>query len=118
QVILGFPTITLQDPDLYALDLLSAVLSFGESSILVEELRDKRQLVTGVDTSSYTPGYVEGTFSVDLTVDPEKLDEATKATLEVLESLKTQRVSDDRIARAKTLMRVSHVRRHQTSEAI
>src|SRR5206468_9119719 len=38
---LGFPSVKLDHPDLYALDLLAMVLGGGESSILVEELRDK-----------------------------------------------------------------------------
>ena len=45
---LGFPSIKLDHPDLYALDLLATVLGGGESSILVEELRDKQQLVSGI----------------------------------------------------------------------
>src|SRR5690606_18108761 len=45
---LAFPSIRLDHPDLYALDLLSAVLGHGESSLLVEEIRDKRRLVSGI----------------------------------------------------------------------
>src|SRR5205085_1262691 len=62
---LAFPTIKLSHPDLYALDTLSTVLGQGESSILVEELRDKRQLVRGIGSSSSTPSYAAGSFSFE-----------------------------------------------------
>ena len=62
---LGFPSIPLDHPDLFALDLLATVLGGGDSSILVEELRDKRRLVSAIGAGSYTPIYADGTFAVD-----------------------------------------------------
>ena len=35
----GFPSVRLQHPDLYALDLLATILGGGESSMLVEQIR-------------------------------------------------------------------------------
>jgi zinc protease len=115
---LAFPTIKLSDPDLYALDLLSAVLSSGESSLLVEEIRDKRHLVSGIDSSSFTPDYVTGSFAITLSLDPARLAEATKAMLAVLEHVKTDGVDAGRIQRAKTQMKLDRVRSLQTAAQI
>lgn len=115
---LGFPTITLDHPDLYALDLLAAVLASGESSLLVEELRDKRRLVSGIDASSYTPTYVDGTFEVQMELDPEKIPAATEAVMELIERIKQEKIDPDRIERAKTQMRTARVRGLQTAEQI
>src|SRR5581483_1500715 len=48
-VQLGFPSVKTTNKDMFALDLLATVLGGGESSILVERLRDEKQLVSGVE---------------------------------------------------------------------
>ncbi|HTL29554.1 MAG TPA: pitrilysin family protein, partial [Tepidisphaeraceae bacterium] len=52
---LAYPTVSLHHPDLYALDLLATILASSESSIFVEELRDRQQLVQAIGASSDTP---------------------------------------------------------------
>ncbi len=74
---IAFPSVKLDNPDLFAFDLLSTALAAGDSSILVEELRDKRRLVSAVSTTNNTPAYVDGTFEVDMELDPDKIKEAT-----------------------------------------
>ena len=115
---LSFPTIQLQDPDLYSLDLLAAVLSWGDSAILPEELRDKQRLVTAVSASSDTPSYVQGEFSFYLQLDPEKIDSATQAVMKLIEQVKTDGISHQRLERAKTQVRVNRVRSLQGAENI
>ncbi|HLL89655.1 MAG TPA: insulinase family protein, partial [Tepidisphaeraceae bacterium] len=118
KVQVAFPTIRLDSPDLYALDLLSAVLSAGDSAVLTEDLRDKRQLVSSVTSYSHTPDYVEGTFAVAFECDPDKVQAATDAARAVLRSARETLVDADRLARAKTQMRVARVRGLQTAEEI
>jgi zinc protease len=115
---LGFASVRQDSPDLYALDLLATILGAGESSILVEELRDKRQLVSSISASDYTPTYVEGTFSVSAELDTEKVDEVTKAVLDEVEKLKTQPIDEHRIERAKTQLRAARIKGQQTAEDI
>ncbi len=115
---LAFPSIELSHPDLYALDLLASVLSDGESSLFTEELRDKKQLVYSVDVGSYTPEFADGSFEIQMRLDPKKIDAATAAVKELIESIKRDGIDPDRIARAKTQMRMAHVRQKQTAESI
>lgn len=115
---LAFPTIKLYDADLYAMDLLATILGGGESSLLVDELRDKRQLVSSIDATSETPTYAEGSFEIDMDVDPEKLAAATQSTLELLEQLKQKGIDAGRLARAKTQMKVRRLRQMDTAEEI
>ena len=93
---LAFPSVQLDSPDLYALDLLSTILGGGESSILVEELRDKKQLVSEVGTSDNTPSYVEGSFAVDMELAPDKIGPATEATLAMLMDIAKNGVDAER----------------------
>src|SRR5687768_73941 len=85
---LGFPSITLDHPDLYALDLLATILAGGDSATLVDELRDRRKLVSAVGASSYTPTYADGTFAIQMELDPENVAAATDAVLELIDVVK------------------------------
>jgi zinc protease len=115
---LGFPSIPLDHPDLFAMDLLATVLGSGDSAVLVEEIRDKRKLVSSIGVSSFTPTYADGTFSVAMELDPENVAKATDAVLEQLEAVKQDGVSEERLNAAKTQMRVARVKQMQTSEQV
>ncbi len=115
---LGFEGVSVNSNDMYALDLLATVLGGGDSATLVELLRDEKQLASSVSVSDDTPAYAAGTFTVDLQLDPDKVGAATDETLKVIESMKTHPVDADRLKRAKTQMRVAHVRGKQTVEDI
>lgn len=118
QLELGFPTIKLTNPDLYALDLLATLLANGESSILVEELRDRQGLVSAISASSYTPEFVEGTFTIDMAIEPDKVTQATAAVLEQIEKIKKDGVSEDRLQRAKIQTKTARAFSQQSSEDV
>lgn len=115
---LGFPSVKLDHPDMYPLDVLATILGDGESALLIQELRDKRQLVSGVGVGDFTPHYADGTFTISMELDPDKVDAATKAVLEQIEKIKAAPVDAGRLARAKTLVRASRVKSKQTAEDI
>ncbi len=114
---LGFPTIRLSDPDLYALDLLATVLGKGESAILVQELRDGG-LASAVSVSSYTPQFVEGMFWIDMELAPDKLADATAAAMAQIERIKREGVSEERLRRARVQTRTARAFSQQTAEEI
>lgn len=118
RVMLGFPSVSSNSPEMYALDLLATILGGGESSIMTQELRDSQQLVSGVSASDDTPPYVKGTFAVEMAVDPDKVPQATAAVLKILESIKKEGVSADRLSRAKMQFRAARVQRMQTAEEV
>lgn len=96
-----FPTVGLTHPDLYPLDVLSFILSEGESSRLVRRLRDEKQLVQSITTWSVTPSFGAGYFSVFAQLEAKKLDAARAAVLEELYRLKTEPVTEEELKRAK-----------------
>lgn len=114
---LGFPTIKLTNPDLYALDLLATVLARGDSSILAEQVRDTG-LVSGISADDQTPEYVQGTFGIDMELDSAKIPAATKAVLGILDQIKKEGVPEDRLKAAKTQMKASRAYSLQTAEQI
>ncbi len=117
-VDLAFPSVRLDDPDLYALDLLADVLGDGQSSLLVEEIRDRQRLVNSIAAGNPTPAYVQGSFSISMRLDPEKISAATDAVMQIIERVKTEGISADRIERAKTQLKIARIRGLQTSESI
>src|SRR3989440_2595369 len=90
-----------QDPDRFALDLISVILGEGMSSRLFMELREKRALC--YDVHSYASHYLDtGAFAVYAGIDPKKTVEATKALVEELSRMRDG-VSDEELVKAKEL---------------
>jgi zinc protease len=118
RVNLAFPSVAQSSNDMYALDLLAAVMGQSESSTLVQELRDKRHLVSGISATDETPSYVQGSFDVTMLLDSDKVQEASTVVLDLLEQTKTQPISDDRLNAAKALLRSSRIQQLQKSEDI
>ena len=115
---MSYRTIPLTHPDLYPLDILSYILSSGPSSRLVQRLREERGLVSGINSWSYTPGtYDGGSFGIQATLPPEKLDAAKRAIVAELNRFKTELVSDEELKRAKRQKISHHVFGLQTVEA-
>lgn len=79
----GFHTVSLYHPDLYPLDVLAILLGQGRSSILWQELREKREIVHAISASSYTPSY-PGVFVVSAELDDSDLPAARAAIGEIL----------------------------------
>ena len=116
-VIIEYPSVRLDSPDLYALDLLAAVLGQSESSPLVRNVRDT-QLASGISAYSQTPSYVDGSFAVTFNCKPEKLNAALDAISLVLEKARHEPLDEQAVARAKTQMRVDHLRGLQQTEEV
>ncbi len=115
---LGFPSVKLQHPDLYVMDLLATIVGGGDSSLAVEDLRDDKQLVSQIGADDDTPPYVDGTFAVDMQLDPDKVETATAETLKLLQHLKDEPIDQDRIDRAKVQIKVARVKSLETAEEI
>lgn len=99
--------------DAPALDLLAAILGAGESSILWERLREDEQLVYQVGASSWNPGPT-GLLLVSMVTDDGKAEEAVKAFWQVVEELKGEEISDERLAKAVRQAMVGEVNSRKT----
>ena len=82
---LAWPIPGLADPAAPVLDLLALVLGGGDSSILWQEIREKRNLVHTIDASSWNPGS-SGLFCISYSCDASKREAAEAAILRVLAS--------------------------------
>jgi zinc protease len=100
-VVLAWPTVELSNPDLYALDVASYILTEGDSSRLVRSLKYDKQLVLSISSASHTPHYVNGLFAVMASARPETVEQATAEILRGVERLKNEPVDPVELAKAK-----------------
>lgn len=114
---IAFLTVPLFSEDLYALDLLSTVLSEGQSSQLVQRLYRQRKLVTSIDTGSDTPSWGRGHFSVMYTAPVDKADQAQAAVLDELRSVIEKPISPAQLERAKRQKVAQFVYAQQTVDS-
>ena len=117
KLMIGFPSVSLRDKDLYALDLLANILGDGRASRLYQEVKDKQKLVLDISAFDYTPMY-PGYFSVMATAEEQKVDAAKTEILKVIEALKTTPPSAEELARAKRKVFTQHVFTQMTVEGL
>jgi zinc protease len=118
RVDLAFPSVKETDADMYPLDLLAQALGGGESSILVEEIRDKLQLCSAIGCGDDTPAYVQGSFQIDMQLDADKIAAAETAVLARIEKIRTEGIEQDRLDRAKAQMKMARLQALQTSQDV
>ncbi|MFH1501945.1 MAG: pitrilysin family protein [Candidatus Eisenbacteria bacterium] len=102
-VLMGWHTVALSHPDLYPLDILSHVLSEGNSSRLYKKLVDELGLVYGITTWSHTPSYDAGTFAVSMQLDPANIDAAIEVVTREIYRLADEYVTEIELAKTKKL---------------
>ncbi|MBN2407218.1 MAG: insulinase family protein [Elusimicrobia bacterium] len=103
-MMLDWLTIPIDHPNLYALDLLSEILTSGTNSRLVRILKEEKQMVNAVKTYSYTPEYGKGDFSVFIkTADPSSLYQAEREVLGIIKDVAEKGVTREELDKAKKL---------------
>ena len=112
----AWPTVPLQHPDLYPLDVASFVLTNGDSSRLTRRLKIEQPLAVSVSSFSNTPGGVPGWFQVTVECAPENVDACRKIVFEEIERLKTEPVKEAELAKAKRQKAAEHVFAQQKVE--
>ena len=106
---MGWHTIPLQSPDLYALDTLAQILGGGDSSRLQREILQRRNLVNDIGAFSSTPNYDAGIFGVSATMPPENLARVESAIKAQVALIKTSGVTPAELDRAKRQIKTSFV---------
>lgn len=113
---LGFPSVSAHNPDMAALDLLSAILGQGESSRLYSNVYRKKNLVYSVGSWNYTP-YNPGVFIISGVAEPKKLRLALAAIEEEIRNVKKGDIGADELKRVKTMITADYIYSLQTLSA-
>jgi zinc protease len=105
----AWPTVPLQNPDLYPLDVASFILTNGNSSRLTKRLKVDQALATSVSSVSNTPGGVPGWFEITVECQPKNVAQVREIVFEEVRRLQTDSVSDAELAKAKRQKSADHV---------
>ena len=100
---MGYHGVRIDHKDAPVLDLIAILLGSGESSRLVQTLKNQQQLVYDVHAWSDTPRYDGGCFGIEAELVHGKLAESETRLLEQIERLKSEPVSESELRRAQTL---------------
>jgi zinc protease len=95
-------------PDTPALEILGEILGSGASSRLNRELRERKEIAHQAGGGMFSL-QTEGIFVMQAVTDPAKRDQAEHESLEVLEDLKKNGVSDAELARARRSLLASQL---------
>ncbi len=101
-IVVGFPGLTISDPDLPALDVLTQVLS-GQGGRLFLELRDKQSLAYSV-TALSVEGVDPGIFGVYIASAPEKQEQSLEGMQNELRKILDGPISEEELARARAYL--------------
>jgi len=115
-LMMGWRTVKVTHPDLYALHLLEDILSRGESSRLVRSVRNDQQLVHTIGASSYNPCYDAADFTILSTLDLENVNRAETAVLEQIDRLRRELVTPEELDKAKNQRLAAEVFANQTAQ--
>ena len=113
---IALPGLALDDPDIYALDLLSVILGEGMSSRLFIELREKRGFAYDVH-SGVSRFRDTGAFIISAGVDPASAYDAVPAILEQVADIR-QSITEDELGRAKRLVAGRMMLRMEDTRAV
>jgi zinc protease len=111
---IAWPTVTLSQRDMYALDLAAYILGEGESSRLVRQLKYENPLVLSVAAASNTPHFVRGYFVVTASSKPETWQKASAEIVRQVYRLRDEEIGEAELAKAKKQKAAELVFQRQT----
>jgi predicted Zn-dependent peptidase len=103
------------DPDVYALDLVTTVLGQGRASRLVQSLRERLGLVSGIGSSFYLQ-HDAGTIAVTARTTTARYAEVEAAVLAEVGRLSEELVTEEEFTRAMTAVEAEHAFSGETAE--
>ena len=114
RVEMGWRTQPTMHEDTAALDLLAVVLGQGRASRLYRNVRDTG-LASGVSAHNYTPTEL-GVFGVSTEAQPSEALSAMRAIFATIEDVAERGVTEDEIARARSIAEARMLRSLETME--
>jgi zinc protease len=108
RLVVSFHTVSLADKDAPALELLAAITGGGQSSRLVQSIKEDQALVHSISASSYAPRY-PGLFVIGAMFDPDKESAVIEAINRDIESWTRTAFPSDEIEKARRMLLVGEL---------
>ena len=100
-VAVFWPTVQLDDQDLYALDLMAYILGEGDSSRLERKFRMDAPKALSISAFSFTPHYTEGFFGVKMSLTDENYPQVVDQVVAELYALRDTLIPEQELAKAR-----------------
>lgn len=114
----GFPSVSLEDPDLYPLDILAIILGSGRTSRFYRGVKDQEELVLSIDASNWTPYYARGIFVISMALKYENVDKALEAVFGEIEGIQSTPIPQSELEKAKKQVIADHIFAKQAADDI
>lgn len=116
-ICMGFPGLSLADPDYYAANVLANILGGGACSRLFQEVREKRGL--SYTSYCYLDAYVDGGYLMAYSAtQPGRTQELIDVMAEQFRSIASQGVTDIELQRSKDQLRGSLLLSMESSSTV
>jgi zinc protease len=102
----AYHSVALSDPDAPTLDLLAEIVGHGQSSRLVQQIKEKAKLVYSIEAWSYTPRD-PGLFGISANFDPGKQEAVLAAIREEVERWTRTPFTPDEVEKARRMILTS-----------
>ena len=102
-MLVGFRGVKILDKDSYALDVLAAVLGEGKSSVLYQNLKEKRQLAFSISASNST-AKDDGIFYISANFAPIKYEELENSIFSLISKLQKSGITEEQVSLAKNMI--------------
>ncbi len=115
-ILIGFPGVTVTDPDRYAIEVLSSVLN-SQGGVLFEVLRDQRGLAYSVGAFNMM-GVEPGAYILYIVTVPEKRQQAVDGMFEVIRDIRDNGIKQEDLERTKVELVGTHAIGLQTNSQL
>ena len=99
-LMMGYHTVSVTSQEMYPLDVLAILFGGVRSARLVELLQKEKELVYGVETSSYTP-IDPGLFTISAILEEENIPETLALIRAEIDKIKSHPIRTDELEKAK-----------------
>ncbi|MDR1677429.1 MAG: insulinase family protein, partial [Deltaproteobacteria bacterium] len=117
KVMIGFNIPSASSPEAIQLDLLSGILDMSRSARLVENVKNKKGLVTDIGTSSMTL-LLEGLFMINFETEVDLVNQALTAVMDELSGLANIPPAADELSRARALASSFYLYSQESSNSL
>ncbi|UCD71263.1 MAG: insulinase family protein [Syntrophobacterales bacterium] len=114
----GFPSVSLDDPDLYPLDVLAIILGRGRTSRLYTTVKDRKELVLSIDSSNWTPHYARGIFIISMSLRYENINETLETIMDEIGGIQSSLIPESELEKAKKQVIADHIFGKQAADDI
>jgi len=118
RMTVGFPSVSLEDPDLYPLDVLAIILGRGRTSRFYSTIKDRKQLVLSIDASNWTPHFARGIFIISMALKYENVHKALEAVFDEIEGIRSGLIPESELEKAKKQVIADHIFGKQAADDI